>query len=359
VASDNRFFTRLIRSLAACVTILSILLSLLLSSATAKNDDKLFASHENLGVSISGPFKTLYRERDPEKVYAGQMNYTDAQGALIELEIELQARGNYRRAKKNCKHPPLRIIVDKEKSKSSLFAKLKDVKIVVPCGKSAGFERLVILEYLIYRMYNELTPQSYRVRLMVLNLVNNEREQTRTFPAFFIEPHRRLAKRLDWKKIDTKSVNVSTLEVEELAKLSLFQFMIGNTDCSPLRSPVDENCCHNVKLFQGSDSSQMVAVPYDFDFSGFVGAPYAVPSPKVGIRSVKMRRYRGFCRQNNSVIKAVTHFNEIRDSIEALINASDDLSDRVKAGKIKYLAQFFEIINDPKTLEKKVLRYCR
>ena len=55
---------------------------------------------------------------------------------------------------------------------------------------------------------------------------------------------------------------------------------------------------------------------------------------------------------------------DIRDKIEQeaqmwclapeIINAQ-----WIKAGKIKYLAQFFEIINDPKTLEKKVLRYCR
>jgi hypothetical protein len=334
------------------------LLLLLLTSATANGADKLFSSHEKLVVSLTGPFKTLYRERDVEKTYAGQLGYTDEHGGQVDLKVEVQVRGNYRLDRAHCSNPPLRVIIDKKVSKSSLFRKLKDVKLVVPCNKPSKYERYLILEYLIYRMYNQLTPQSYRVRLVEINLINSEREETRTYPAFFIEPHRRLRKRLDKKKVSVKSVTVNELEPEGLAMLSLFQYMIGNTDYSPLTGAAEKDCCHNVKLYQGKHDSQLTAIPYDFDFAGFVSAPYAEPHPKVNIRSVRMRRYRGYCEQNEDVRKSVAHFNSARDSIEDLI-ALSALHDGVKKSTTKYLKPFYEVINDPKKIEKLVLSYCR
>ena len=331
---------------------------MLLISATADSADRLFSSHDDLSVSLRGPFRALNKERDIDKVYDGQLGYTDEQGNLVELHVGIQVRGNYRRDKDHCSNPPLRVVNDTKRDKSSLFSKLKDVKLVIPCNNSRKFERFVILEYLIYRMYNQLTAYSYRVRLVEISLVNSEKGADRKFPAFFIEPHRDLAKRLEKKKIDVKSVDVDELESEGLAMLSLFQYMIANTDYSPIKGAADENCCHNVKLYQGRDNQQITAIPYDFDFAGLVNTTYATPNPAVHIRSVRIRRYRGYCGQNDSVRSLVAQFNSARDSIEELI-ASSGLTDKSKSSTNKYLARFFETVNDPKKLEKNVLGYCR
>ncbi len=348
------------RWLAFCL----LLSLLLLVSSTAVSDDgtestdRLFSSHDDLSISLNGPFMTLNKERDVAKAYDGQLSYPDEQGNLVELRVGIKVRGNYRRDKAHCDNPPLRVINDTKKDKSSLFSKLKDVKLVIPCNNSRKYQRFVIMEYLIYRMYNQLSALSYRVRLVEINLVNSEKGATLTFPAFFIEPHRDLAKRLDKKKIDVESVDVNELEPEGLAMLSLFQYMISNTDYSPIRGAADENCCHNVKLYRGKDNQQFTAIPYDFDFAGLVNATYAIPNPKVRIRSVRARRYRGYCGQNDSVRSLVAQFNSTRESIEELV-ALSGLTDKSKSNTTKYLARFFETVNDPKKLEKNVLGYCR
>lgn len=51
-------------------------------------------------------------------------------------------------------------------------------------------------------------------------------------PAFFIESDNELAKRIDMTKIKSKVVKHSQLDAVKLSILTLFQFMIGNTDWS-------------------------------------------------------------------------------------------------------------------------------
>ena len=68
----------------------------------------------------------------------------------------------------------------------------------------------------------------------------------------------------------------------------LFEYMIGNTDMSIW-------ALHNVRLIQKPNRT-LIAVPYDFDLSGLVHAPYATPDRRLGLRSVVDRMYRGPCR---------------------------------------------------------------
>ncbi|MEZ4921477.1 MAG: hypothetical protein R2792_20465 [Saprospiraceae bacterium] len=42
-------------------------------------------------------------------------------------------------------------------------------------------------------------------------------------------------------------------------------------------------------LLKGDPASKALVVPYDFDFSGFVSAPYASPSSESGLRTVRDR----------------------------------------------------------------------
>ncbi len=59
--------------------------------------------------------------------------------------------------------------------------------------------------------------------------------------------------------------------------MTLFQYMVGNTDWSAVRSGPDDRCCHNVAVFSGDGGASNSVVPFDFDQAGLVDAPYAVP----------------------------------------------------------------------------------
>ena len=65
--------------------------------------------------------------------------------------------------------------------------------------------------------------------------------------------------------------------------------MIGNTDWSEVAG-------HNVEVL--GIGGVALPVPYDFDFSGIVEAPYAVPGRSLSIKTVQDRLYRGWCRGN-------------------------------------------------------------
>ena len=73
----------------------------------------------------------------------------------------------------------------------------------------------------------------------------------------------------------------------------VFQYLIGNTDWSLVTADTEEHCCHNIDLFELGGHTLLV--PYDFDLAGLVDASYAKPDPEIKIRSVRTRRYRGYC----------------------------------------------------------------
>ena len=61
----------------------------------------------------------------------------------------------------------------------------------------------------------------------------------------------------------------------------IFQYLVGNGDWSHTHF-------HNVKLMRVG--FEYFPVPYDFDFTGFVDAPYATPPEGSGLDGVRDRR---------------------------------------------------------------------
>jgi hypothetical protein len=58
--------------------------------------------------------------------------------------------------------------------------------------------------------------------------------------------------------------------------------MIGNTDW-------DISMMRNVRLIRTQAGGKILPLPYDFDFSGLVSAPYASPSSDTGLKTVRDR----------------------------------------------------------------------
>ena len=81
--------------------------------------------------------------------------------------------------------------------------------------------------------------------------------------------------------------NQESLNKENLDKLVFFQFLIGNLDWS-----ITER--HNMKLIIGDKGALPVAVPYDFDYSGLVNTPYAVPPEELNLPDVRTAYLEGF-----------------------------------------------------------------
>ena len=101
------------------------------------------------------------------------------------------------------------------------------------------------------------------------------------------------------------------------------------------------------------------AIPYDLDSSGLVNAHYAAPPNGLRIKSVKHRLYRGFCVNNDELPQTIALFNEKKTDILALFQNNTHLTDYMRDGAIKYIEDFYEIINNPKKLEKNIIDKCR
>ena len=329
--------------------------------ATAKDPHPLFAGAEKIDLTITAPFGELTRKAarstDP---FEASLDY---HGAAPETHsIQLSARGNSRRDKVVCDFPPLRIEFLEKPADSSFFDGQKRLKLVTHCKKSSRFQQHYLMEYAAYKLLNVMTPLSLKVRMAEINYVEAKNGKTViTRFGFLIEDTDDAAKRNGLKEIDTPDISKSQLNPDHAGLYAVFQYMIGNLDWS-MHSGVDgSDCCHNTKLVgdEAAPLSNLTPVPYDFDYSGLVDAPYAVPPENVPVRDVRQRRYRGFCVHNDQARAAAAAFRAKQNELLSAVSDIPGLEDRTRSNAEKYLAAFFDDIADDASLEKELLSTCR
>ena len=93
-------------------------------------------------------------------------------------------------------------------------------------------------------------------------------------------------------------------------------------------------------------------VPYDFDHSGIVETNYALPPPQLEISSVRERLYRGLNYSPAVFQEVFAKFNSVKPQLYALYQDNPLLSPSYIKRTIKYLDEFYEIINDPKAIKR-------
>jgi len=331
-----------------------------MSAAVAKGDnepDTLFASDEIIDVEIEAPFGLLTSDRPDEEEVAGKFRYTEDDGSLVEFDVAIRTRGRLRRSKQTCQFPPLRLNFKKSAVKDSLFDKQNRLKVVTHCRKQHQYEQAVLSEYLVYRIFNLLTDASYRVRLLRATYTYTDKDRQVQSYAIFIEHRNRIGKRLDAKTIQIDRAMIQDLRRPDLNVASVFQFLIGNTDFSPVASAPGEDCCHNQVLF-AREGEPHYTVPYDFDQSGLVNAPYATPNERFGLRTVRERLYRGRCVNNGYLPDTLKQFNDKRSDIEALIRGQRGLTKGTTKLMLSFIKQFYDTINKPKRFNREIVKKC-
>lgn len=339
-------------------TIVALLLAAGAASAKDISDyDPLFLDHDTLEIDVEGPFAFLARERPDEEEAPGKLRYINADGESIEFDVQVRARGNWRRNPEICDFPPLRINFRKSQTDDTLFHKQDKIKLVTHCNDSGRYAQTVISEYLAYRIYNVLTDYSFRVRLVNMTYVYTDRNQTTNSYAVLIEHKDRLGRRIDGDPVEIERVDVSSIFPENLNLASVFQYFIGNTDFSPIATAPGEDCCHNQALFT-SEAGPYRTIPYDFDQTGLVDAKHAEPNPRFGIPDVKVRLYRGRCVNNDLLPETLQRFRDKREEIEALIDNQPELTSTTRRNMLKYVDSFYGVIDKPRRVEYRIVDAC-
>lgn len=338
------------------------LASALSASATGTEESAaspLFTNQDTLPVRIEAPLGTLIKERSDTDYLDGAFSYTDASGQEHRLDLKLRARGEYRRQRKTCDLPPIRLNFSKKQVEGTEFEGQDKLKLVTHCQNGRRlYEQYVLKEYLAYRILNLMTDQSFRARLLRVDYVNTEREgETNTRYAFLIEDEDLLAERIGAEVLEVPHIKYSQLDAQHAALVSVFEYLIGNTDYSLVLGARDEDCCHNAKLFS-RESEGYLAIPYDFDFSGLVDASYAEPNPKLPITRVTRRLYRGVCDHNEHLEAVLAQFREKEPEIKQLVASLEGLQDNMRDKASDFIDRFYKDVSDEKSVDRYLIRKC-
>ena len=304
-----------------------------LATDTNKSVFDAMAYEDVIDIKVTSDFENLRTNRRFEDTQEGVLTFEDENKTLQEFNVNLSIRGRFRRMfSKDI--PPLKIDFGKKELKSSGYNKYDDLKLVTYFYEDKKLSKEILLkEYLTYKLYNVISGNSYRVQLVNLEMVDINTGKKDKQMAFLIEDSAQLSERIGAKKMeDINAVNKEDFHKIQTQITSLFQYMIGNSDWSPETGK-------NIKLFE--KQGKIICVPYDFDFSGLVDAPYAVPDNTKNLKSVKDRIYLGFDDNLEDLTKVIRLFEIKREKLLSVIDQTRKLSYEGRSEVIKYIEGFF------------------
>lgn len=314
---------------------------------------RLFQSDDVLEFTIEADIDKLRRDRreDSEQL-PGSVVVQLPDGKVEILPVKVRTRGHFRLDRDACWFPPMRLNFRTRDLKGTIFDGQDKLKLVTHCRQQREFEQNVIEEYLVYRLYNLLTEVSYSVRLARVTYVDiNGGDDTITRYGVLIEAADMLAARFAGEILEMRMLRPAIYDAEQAALMSMFQYMVGNTDWSMM-------VFHNMKLLRRGDGS-FAPIPFDFDWSGVVDAQYATPDPQFRTGSVRQRVYRGFCRPTVDFDAIYQQFRAVEDTAYQLVRSQVGLSEGNKRKLIDYLEKFYEVINDPDKTHDRIVKACR
>ena len=340
---------------------MAVAATVLIGAAAPKKPTLLFSQDQPIRVTIRGPISAVAGTPVPSRA---------ARPATLELAspvaeshaILLSPRGLTRRQRDRCNFPPLRVEFTSKPQQTSLFERQKRLKLVTHCRSSLGHQQHVLLEYAAYRMFNVISPVGLRARLGAFDYVEqNGRAVYASRTGIFLEDPDDAAGRNGLEELRiTGRIQASQLDPAAAARAALFEYMIGNIDWSMRAGPAGDTCCHNFKLMGVTATAQnaILPVPYDFDASGLVNAPYAVPNEELGMQSVRERRYRGYCMHNSQALAAAAEFRAKRPQLLAALTSVPGLDPKRGANAAVFLDGFFRDIATDESVIKRVLKTC-
>jgi hypothetical protein len=314
----------------------------------------LFQKVDPLEFALTANFGAINKDRKPESTtrYPAVLTVAAADGTMRDIDVKLSARGHFRRMARNCSVVPLRVEFPKTGMAGTPFDGQTTLKLGTGCEDSKEYEQITLREYLAYPMFNLVTPLAFRARLARATYVDEKsKKKGAARYALFIEHENEVARRNEGRIVELPRVSFSDVDSETLTRAMLFEFMIGNTDMSIW-------ALHNIRLMQKSNRTLLI-VPYDFDLSGFVHAPYAIPDRKLGLRSVVDRLYRGPCRTTEQIEAAAAPFRAKRGELMSVVEGIRDLESATRAEVKDYLEGFFRTIDKPSSIKKQFVDGCK
>jgi hypothetical protein len=321
--------------------------------ASKRRSERLFGSDEPLELTLVADFKQTFKSRDTLNVKTTKATLTlkDSSGKLVTVPIEISPRGHFRLRNDVCNFPPIRLIFPKQGLKGTALAGQNALKLGTHCQtRDKEYAEYPVREHATYEVLNMITDVSFKSRLASVTYVpvGDEKDST-TKLGLLIEDESDMSKRNGARIATIRGGTFGDMDPLQMQIMSVFAYMVGNTDWS-LWS------LHNVRLMLTPDG-RYVPVPYDFDWSGVVYARYAKPDPRLGIKTVQDRLYRGPCYSPADLAPVLAKFAEQRNAINQLY-ARLPLDDSYRRRALDYYKEFFEIIGDQRQVRRELIDTC-
>jgi hypothetical protein len=323
-----------------------------LSSAqpSPPSEKGLFETEDVLHITLSGKVREVLNSRTgTPKSIPLTLSYYKEDSSQVVIPVNVKTRGHFRRQRENCVYPPLLIEFSKDENHlSSVFSEQRKLKLVMPCRE----DKYLIREWLVYKIYNLVTPKSFRAKLVKVKLEDDrKKKEVSSFYGILLEEEKQMARRNKEIVVERKLLSQQT-KADAFLNMAIFQYLIGNTDWSvPYQ--------HNIKLLTPDSNTIPSVVPYDFDHAGIVDAPYAYPAEELQLKSVRERRYRGYCIPDMKKFEAVIAiYSRLKKDIYGLYTNCDLLEERYVKSATAYLDEFYKTINNPKALQRELTYPC-
>jgi hypothetical protein len=323
--------------------------------SSAEIANSFFQNEDPLSMQLKFSTKDIKKKTNDSTYITSILLIQNKEPSWDSLKIKLRARGKDRR--QNCYFAPLKLKLKKKATKGTMFEGTTKLKLVLPCLLQKDKNDLVLKEYMAYKLYEIISPYHFRTRLANIEFVEERRSRIKKYnlKAILIEDIDKVAQRHNGRAMPR---NVHPLHQDDLTSLqnSFFQYLIGNTDFSTRGR-------HNQKLLY--TDNKYVSIPYDFDMSGLVNAPYAgisgMENMKVSITAVTQRVYKGYKRDYDILQKVRVQYITSKDGIFAVM---DSLKQYFQNPMLfleakDFVDDFYEIMESDKKFEKFIVNRAR
>ncbi len=310
-----------------------------------KGDIDMFSREGALPITFESNFKQFIARKLKDEYQEALLHFPVFDTIIVKRVVRIKPRGEFR--KNYCATPPIRLNMKKTDLDKYTLQRLNKMKMVLSCRSSKTYEELVLREFVVYQLYNVLTDTSFRARLLDVTFkdIGRKKPKSNRSYAFLIEEEKDVAERLDLLPLKIDVLRYEHIQDRAMARFAMFNYMIGNTDWS-----ITDR--HNMKLAASKvPGSKHLVIPYDFDYSGIVGAGYAAPDPRFGIANVRQRVLRIPCFSDEILQQTVQEFIDKKAQINATVQDSEYLTETSKKDMLKYIGQFYDIIEAPSAIK--------
>ncbi len=297
---------------------------------------------------INTNVKQLLRKSYKEEYQEAMLKVQEPEnGKLSMFNGRIRARGNIR--KKVCNIPPVKFDFPKKTLDSLGLLKNDKLKFVFPCQENKRGQELLYKEFFLYELYKFIDSNSIKVKLVDVTFLDDKEEKLK-FNGFLIEDEEEYARRKNAVVIEKGRVNPSRLDRPSFLKMLFFQYMIANTDWTVSNR-------HNLELVKLPTIDKIVALPYDFDYSGFVGQLYAVPHETLPIETVSDRYFFNYKIREHEFYEMVRFYQSIEEDVYRICEEATYMQPKTIEANKAFLRSFFELLKRPERLKGDIIKH--